>query len=325
MDLVDLLDENGLQQDEWSLTSPSFGEEGQLGVIGHDGGSGQTKFYILLCSKCCLDKELFGGGYFRSLKSNLVKGQLPCGCSKKTQWSKIQFSILCTRKAKELGFSFLGFEADWRGNATKIKMLCEKHGEWSSGDVNNLINNMRGCPLCGDEATTTSKIKPDVTMTASFLRSGGFHPETRFWRSDKKNYWYVSCPECGETGESMSSHLQKGRRPCACNMHRQQEGYINFVIDIQGRLLAIKFGIANNSCERVKTQNRSSLYEVRQHLVYHFPEVASCKKAERDCKKELECGVLSKEEMPDGYTETTWVYNLEKVIEIYARNRGILK
>jgi hypothetical protein len=29
--------------------------------------------------------------------------------------------------------------------------------------------------------------------------------------------------------------------------------------------------------------------------------------------------------MPDGYTETTWVYNLDKIVEIYERNGGLKK
>lgn len=45
-------------------------------------------------------------------------------------------------------------------------------------------------------------------------------------------------------------------------------------------------------------------------------------KAERECLQELECGVVLKRDMPDGYTETTWYYNLEKIIQIYERNGG---
>ena len=44
---------------------------------------------------------------------------------------------------------------------------------------------------------------------------------------------------------------------------------------------------------------------------------------QRGCRRELDCGVLSKEEFPDGYTETTWVYNLDKIVEIYERNGGV--
>lgn len=333
MNLEDLLDpEYGLQQDEWSLTAPSFGEEGQLEVVGWSGKrKGKSdKFYILKCSKCDQDPELFGEGCFRALKADLVRGKVPCGCSSKPKWSKEQFAVLCKRKALELGFQFLGFGGEWEGHDTKIKMLCDKHGQWNTGSIDKMINGGRGCPVCGIIATREANIIPDSEMITSFLASGSFHPETKFWRSGRvtkgghKIYWYMSCPECGEQGESTSSHLQKGQRPCACNVHRQQECYINWLIDEHNTAVAIKFGIANNSKQRIKKQDRLSAYTLKQHSVYTFPSVEQCKQAERECKKELETGVVLKRDMPDGYSETTWAYNLGRVKDIYERNGGVL-
>jgi hypothetical protein len=327
MNLEDLINENGLQQDKWSLTKPRFGEHDQLEVVGYSNCRiTNKKFYILKCDICSQDVEIFGEGYFYGLKNNLVKlYQLPCGCSKKPNWTKEQFATLCTRKAAEQGYTFLGFIGDWKGAYTNIKMLCNKHGQWNNGDINELRNKGRGCPGCNGGIK-----KADAVMIASFFASGAFHPETRFSRVERLNkqgnkpYWLMSCPECGESGESFSGNLQKGQRPCICSIMRQKEAYINFVMD-GGSIIAIKFGIANNSTARARQQNTWSLYEVQQHLVYQFPSVESCKTAERGCKRELECGILSKQEMPDGYTETTWAYNLEKIIEIYKRNGGIRK
>lgn len=336
MNLEDVLDpEYGLQQDEWSLSKPTFGDEGQLEgpltVVGWNGRRGNgNKLYILKCSKCSQDSELFGDGYFRSTKSNLVNGQVPCGCSKTPRWSEEQYIVLCQRKTQELGYKFLGFEGEWKGTFTKIGMLCDEHGDWSSGSINNLINNGHGCPGCKADAVAESKIKPDNEMIGSFHESGAFHPDTKFWRSERKKsdgykgYWFMSCPECGESGESFCSDLQKGRRPCACSKHRQQECYINWLIDDHNNAVAIKFGIANNSKQRIKNQDRQSAYTLKQHSVYVFPDTLSCKKAERECKKELDCGVVLKRDMPDGYSETTWAYNIGKVKDIYERNGGVM-
>ena len=89
MNLEDLLLAESLEQDGWSLSRPRYGTEGQLEVIGWSGKKcGDHKFYILRCSKCGQDSELFGEGYFKSLKSNLVRGLVPCGCSNIPKWSK---------------------------------------------------------------------------------------------------------------------------------------------------------------------------------------------------------------------------------------------
>jgi len=326
VNLEDLIDDKGLQQDEWSLTRPMFGEEDQLKVVGWSGRQQSSKLYILKCTKCSQDSELFGEGYFKSQKGNLIAGKVPCGCAKSFRWSREQYEILCSRKSTSIGCKFLSF-GGWEGVYTKVTLLCRKHGKWSTGDVNKLINMGVGCPGCKADNISDANTKLDSVMIKSFLASEAFHPDTKFWRSErettqgKKNYWYVSCPECGETGESMSSHLQKGQRPCVCSKHRQQEGYINFVVD-NDYIVAIKFGIARDSKQRIKNQNRQCVYEIHNYQVYTFPSVAGCKKAERECLQELECGVVLKRDMPDGYTETTWYYNLEKIIQIYERNGG---
>lgn len=332
MNLDTVIDpEYGLQQDEYSLSHPCFGSSDQLMVVGWSGrdkGRDSKKYYVLKCNKCSQDQELFGEGYFRSTRSNLVSGRLPCGCARSPRWSKEQFAVLCMRKATELDYVFLGFAKEYKGATTKIKILCETHGAWASGTVQSLINGGCGCPVCKRDVIAKTSAKPDSVMIQSFFASGAFHPEAKFWRSDRENsqgfkvYWFMFCPECGETGESVSSNLRKGKRPCACSEHRQTECYINQVIDDHG-VVALKFGVANNSKRRVKEQNSTSTYTLKQHSVYKFPCVASCKKAERECKQELECGIILKRDMPDGYTETTWVYNLDKIIEIYERNDGI--
>lgn len=328
MNLEDLVDQDGLQQDEWSLTAPSFGEEGQLTVIGWSGRIGSNKLYILKCRKCNQDSELFAGGYFKSQKTHLVKGQIPCGCAFNPKWSKDQYVTRCKRKATEIGYKFLGFVGEWKGANTKIRMLCGKHGEWRSGIITHLLHQGDGCPLCKAEISSSSNTKPDEVMIQSFFASGAFHPDTKFSRSSRENrlgytpYWHVSCPECGETCDSHCGNLQRGSRPCACSKHRQQEAYINWLIDDNNTAIAIKFGIANNSAARIKQQDSKSIYTLKQHSIHQFPSVQQCKKAERECLQELECGVVLKCDMGDGYSETTYVYNLEKITEIFERNGG---
>lgn len=43
---------------------------------------------------------------------------------------------------------------------------------------------------------------------------------------------------------------------------------------------------------------------VSKYAVYKFNTAKACKQAERDCKNNLICRVVSKEDLPDGWTET---------------------
>lgn len=106
MNLEDLVDEMGLQQDEYSTSGVVFGDDGQLTLTGWSGRQGSNKYYILNCSKCSQDNELFGQGFFRGVRGNLARGQIPCGCAFNPKWSKEQYIVLCSRKAEQLGYSF---------------------------------------------------------------------------------------------------------------------------------------------------------------------------------------------------------------------------
>ena len=333
MNLEDVIDINsGLCTDEWSLSRPTFGNNGQLEVIGwsYTRHKSRIKSYVCKCIRCSTDPELFGEGYFRMEKSRLLSGSMPCGCSKNIKWNKDQYHVLCKRKAEELGYLFLGFKSEPPRSKDLISLSCKLHGEWNTTTLGSFLSVGSGCTECRSDLTAIRSTKPDDVMIQSFFNSGSFSEGTIFKRSLRKDskgrkvYWHVWCPLCNSTGEITASDLQHGNRSCACSVHRQQQAYINWIIDKYDSVVAIKVGISRDSKQRIKQQDSKSVYTLKQHSVYTFPSVQQCKQAERECKKELQCGIVLKRDMPDGYSETTWVYNLEKVIDIYERNGGLL-
>lgn len=331
MNLVDIIDpEYGLQQDEYTLSNVIFGKDQQLKLIGWSGRDKyQIKLYVAECSICKNDPELFGDGVFRTRKSHIKSGKVPCGCSVKPEWSKLQWEVLCVRNALKISVEFIGFSEQWLASRTKINLRCLKHGEWGSGTILSLHSGS-GCPKCRTDATKISNTKPDEVMISSFMKTGGFSVGTKFWRSDRKDsrgirsYWFMDCPDCGDVIESYCGCLSIGQRGCGCNRNNQKSAYINLLSDPDsGQVIALKFGVTNKSNLRVKQQNHLSTYNISNHCTYIFTSAKLCKKAEKECKQELECGIVLKRDMQDGYTETTWTYNLEKIIGIYERNGGI--
>lgn len=311
------------------FTGTKFGDKRQLEVIGYTKNLKKpysNKLYILKCSVCSQDEELFGDGIFKSLKGNLANA-LPCGCAHKPNWSKDQYEILCERKAKERLYKFIGFSGDWKGNKTKLLLSCQYHGDWNTTSINDFISSGKGCLQCYRETIHRRVRKSDEEMIASFFASGAFHPETKFWRSDRKNragsriYWNMLCGECGVLCSSIGANLQKGSKPCDCAT-KQTYAYVNLVED-SGVPVALKFGIASIVERRVYEQNLRSPFSIINIKKYKFPSKGLCKKAESDCKKEFITCLLNSTEMPDGWTETTSINNLEKIIEIYINNGAI--
>lgn len=258
MDLDQLLDEYELQQDEWSLTAPTFGKDNQLTVIGWSGWRSKNKLYILFCDICKEDHELFGEGYFSSVKNSLVNIKaLPCGCAVYPKWTKQQYELICTRKAKEISCDFVEFTGDWLGAYTKAEFYCIVHGKWES-----TISNFTNYPRLG-------------------------------------------CPRC---------HIRA--------IDKQKQAYINWVVNQDNFVIAVKFGISGNIRKRLKQQNSKSIFKIIPFVLFDFPDEISCKRAEKECKSTLETCIVLKSEMGDGYTETTHPYNLLEILKIYKEHGG---
>lgn len=128
--------------------------------------------------------------------------------------------------------------------------------------------------------------------------------------------WVVSDAHAGS--------LQSGSKPCDCSQQNQKYAYINIIKD-KGVTVALKFGVTNKTTSaRKKQQDRNCIYDVIEYCIYKFDNKRDCLLAEKQCLQQLDCGIISKEEMPDGWTETTWAYNLENITAIYEENKGTL-
>lgn len=400
MDLREVVDpEYGIQQDEWSSGRPTFGENGQIKVVGWSGRRGSHKWYITKCSKCADDGELFGEGFFRTDKSKLIKGSVPCGCSKVPNWTETQMLIRVKRKAKcgnyrivgwigdyigvrtrvalecpehgtfdhtinnlfrnsgcpkcknnrisealmdseakvveeisdlmaSTGHQFIGFAEPYKGHKTKVLSACSRHGIWDTGTVGGIRKGSR-CPSCGYSESRASRLIPDDEHVKEFMATGSFEDGTTFWRSDRldsdgwKGFWFYFCPKCETVSEAHRVNIKSGQRSCSCYNTRQTKAYINEVTNL-GEVLAYKYGVACTPRNRTRSQNAQSVHDVSTKEVYQFPDKASCVGAERECKRVLCGGILSKDEMPDGYTETTSVENLDAIRMIYKMYGGTL-
>lgn len=309
-----------------SVSNKVFGNNNQITILGHK-QVGYVKTYTVRCSICSLDPELFSVGLFTCGQGYLSASKLPCGCSPVPKWNKDQQHVRVLRACSEMGYQLVtNFnELDYKDQTSKVTVSCPSHGE-RTVPISS-ITNKRRCRKCVDEEKVITLRKPDEDMIQGFLSSGAFHPETIFYRSERKttqgskNFWWLDCPVCGFSGEAMSGDLKKGNQPCQC-VKNQRQSYINLISD--GQLpVAIKFGIAKDYKSRIPRQNKRSIYDVTNLKAWEFPTKESCILAELECKQTLTCGVVARGEMPDGFSETTHVYNLDKISEIFEKHGGI--
>lgn len=330
MNLADIIDkEFGLQEDKFSKIRPIYGNEGQLTVVGWSGKQHGIKFYILKCVNCATDEELYGDGYFRSVKASLKKGCIPYGCSKSVKPNKAQHEIISTRLAERLGYTFIGIFGDYIGCKSKITLRCNKHGDWKSGTIDSLQQGM-GCPKCRYDKISEAKTVPDIEMVNEFMKTGKFQKDTVFMRSKRKGkefskgVWTVYCPVCTDTSQVSGTSLKKGCVPCSCGTSGQKQAYISVVTDLITNKKFLKFGISNDVKYRQRALNQKKHYSVELDSVYAFSSVEDCKCAETTCKQELNCGVLEAELFKGGWTETVHTEDLSIIKSIFESYGGRL-
>lgn len=144
------------------------------------------------------------------------------------------------------------------------------------------------------------------------------------WSGDRWGCSYKFTYNCPTHDEHriVSDDFFAGQGCPLCAGRSQQECYINVVKD--GDLpVALKLGISKNSDIRLKIQNSRNKLNMERIALYSFPTVAQCKAAERCCKKTLRRKVVSKQDMPDGWTETVALTDYDKVVSIYERFGGV--
>lgn len=304
-----------------------YGELNQLTVLGFIRKDKYKKKYIVSCSICCKDAEIYNSGVFSIDSAALALGTAPCGCAQKVHYSEDQYTILCKRKADELGYEFRGWVGDYNKVFTYLRLYCPKHGEWTTTQISTLLSYSAGCLNCGMSRQKRARAPTLEQIVDKIFSTGKFHEDTKFSRSDRltraglRQFLIVECPVCGTVSENYIPNLYKGRMSCPCSGRNQVEAYIHIIYDNE-LPIAIKFGISNNYEVRLETLRGKNSVDLVVHGVWKFPDRVACVTAESDVKREVERPVLDRQRMPDGFSETTHLFNIDKVIEIYERNGG---
>ncbi len=309
-----------LEQDE--LVGKLFGNLEVIGCYSRDKWG--AKLYTVSCAVCTNDRELFHNGYFETLKSSLISGKLPCGCSKAYKWTESQYILRCQRAADERGMTFIEWDGNFKGNTTRCIVITAE-GNYFYPQIRSLLSTIKSKSQRGSlprgEKRIPRRPKPDDVMVESFLITNVFAENTKFSRRDNRGYWDVLCGKCGESYCSKSYNLQRGSISCKCSPHSATQSYINLIYDNE-LCVALKFGISKQPDYRLYQQQMASPLKIIRHSIWKFTSYTLCKQAEGECKNILKCGVVGPNELADGWTETTSPSNIEYIEDIFKRFGG---
>jgi len=197
--------------------------------------SGGAKRYGLECTICSKDHEVWPASSIKSNKGNLVRGRIPCGCSRGINYSLDQLFMLVKRKLESKGLEFNGFSGEDLGIRTRLNINCKKHGPWSTSWALTVLRNDSGCPKCGDERCGLKNRMDPKDAHSMFMDTGAFAAGTVFTKIEKKTrqgssaFWNVWCPVCASDEYSLSGScptdfiafhgsLAAGMKPCRCSI-----------------------------------------------------------------------------------------------------------
>lgn len=305
-----------------------FGPSSQLEVVGWFGHRiGSNKKYTVECSICKEDAELYGDGRFLIPKSKIEQGRVPCGCSERVVWTKEQYKVLVKRECLDRGYRFITFSGKFCGKNSKIIL------ETPTGYVDEVLlsNFMKGQDTISlkREKIGEKNRKDDSTLIANFTATGAYAEGTLFSRSTTRvnndgwrSYWNVYCPVCDEAYECHLSNLSRGSLGCSCSKRRHNKSYIHILLKDE-EILGIKYGITSvTTGRRLKEQAKKSSLTIEEFGLWEYDEVSSCRKSEADVKK-IYNNFITKEVLPDGYTETAPFCAIEHIIQIFENGGGI--
>ena len=289
--------------------------DGKLEVIGIAGKQGTNVIYKVTCTECSKDKELFPDGYFVSKKCNLLKGSKPCGCSKQPKWEPFQYLMLACRAAKDR-FIVHGFAEDFHGKNTKLNLECLKDRHKWTANISSIINRGQGCPRCNVEQKKTPEhialqkcidICKEMNYDVVGFVSG--------YKNSTSRFEYI-CKIHGKQKVRYNDFVNGGTRCSGCattgySVVKQGTFYVYQWTKDEHSF--IKFGITNQKeISRIKKQKRETKYNYEKVWSATFGDGSIPLYIENYIKNSgIEIGVISKEEFPDGFTETTCVDNLD--------------
>ncbi len=211
------------------------------------------RYFILSCSVCSLDEELWPKGSVKTTKQGLDNALACCACSGKYRWTEVQNKIRVERVCKERSISFYGFKGSHIGNKTLLKLRNTKTGSyWETTPLYNFIHKPIQDPTIrygydrkAKESTYIENFRslevfPEGTL---FKRREGAYPK------GTATFWDVFCPLCDADEYSRNGlgsgwfisrhqHLSDRWLPCRCSkVHvlTEEQTFYKFTKALQNR------------------------------------------------------------------------------------------
>lgn len=253
------------------------------------------------------------GLFLQSPKKHLIgQGCKKCNVSKKNNLSFVE-------KANNKHNSFYNYSLikSEPKSRDEIDIICPLHGIFSQVVKNHLAGS--GCSSCGITKNSMKRLK----TTSEFIN------DAKIIHGDLYDYslvdYYSSfvnvdilCKEHGLYKQKPSDHLSGcGCPSCTKSGYKSNQRGFLYIQHINNEIY--KVGITNFPETRIEQIKSKCYYTPKYIKLFSSPDGKLISDIERVILKEVKCGVIEKDKMKDGYTETFLLENLNIIETIINR------
>ncbi|EFI2836373.1 GIY-YIG nuclease family protein [Escherichia coli] len=244
------------------------------------------------------------------------RGCAYCSGNKKRNNDVALYEVKQAAKKRGLGETVVGFDSGYKDAHTRnLVILCPEHGEYIT-TLASFLHSGNGCKQCGiiKAANKRRKTTDEALLEAEDAAKKRGRGEVvvcfdgGYDTIETKNL-VILCPEHGEYITTLASFIRGyGCVLCAkYGFQLKKVGYF-YIQKLIGRGVdGYKFGITNRDVyDRLRDQSRRSKLDHELVFSHRFDIGKNAAKVERMIKDKIkhELCFVSKELMPDGYTET---------------------
>lgn len=179
----------------------------------------------IICPVCTKDKYSHIKSEFISHITGLKGGNKPCRCSGNYRWSEEENLIRIKDKSEELGYYFLGWKGEYKGDNTKLKLSTKEGEVWSTTTITNLMQGKGHRSSRLREAQNTpveyylekANLPKGSAIERIVKEDKNLSSKVRFTCGICSKDEYVQNKLCSGTWETDLYCLINGGRPCRCS------------------------------------------------------------------------------------------------------------
>lgn len=266
------------------------------------------------CTKC--------NSEFRLPLKSYRSGRLSCYCNKTKPISEETNITRVLEVCEDKGYEYLGYDGEYLGNKTYIKLSCGCCGNKWSSNINNFKRGY-GCEPCSKKrAGDKNRHDPSIIITGGLRVHGNKFNYDNFKYIDSRTPSEIFCNTCHKPfKQSYDNHVNKGKGCPTCSVGGYSSALKgNFYIQMVG-IDYIKFGITNrNPYKRMEEHQEKSKLQHRLIATFQHQNGEIARQVENIIKRKRYSDGLSREIVPDGFSETCSMSHFREIFDIASQH-----